>query len=505
MRKFGLVCSTVLLAACAGSSPAPPTAPGPVITPVSLASLTIAPSTVAGGVAAVGTVTLTAAAPANGATISLASNVATVRVSPTLVVPSGATSATFAVSTDTVSVDADATITATLDGVAKTATLRVTGVASTDTAPIVLSTQHDDVISGDSTMGTITSTSDAPAGGTRINLSASDPTVSVPPSVVIAAGARSVTFDIRTSTVLTAKDVRITATVDGALGATPVVVVIKLLPPRPRIDSVSPANALPGTSVNVTITGSMFLPGAALSVSGSGVTLSNIVIDSLTSIRATLIISSSATAGARQVSVTTASGSSSVAFTVGDSAPVPPPGRPAITSVSPADLRRHTTGGLTIYGTNFTSGSTVSISGSGVNFPVRSYSSSTMLIFSVEVLASAPLGARTLTVTSAGGTSPGHSILVMQNPRITTISPQTGRLGTIVDVVITGFDFVAPVTVTVGSCRGTTVSNVTHVSETQLNVRLSIAADAEVGMCVIYVGSGGWTAMAVFENVRPPD
>ena len=92
-----------------------------------LASLTLNPATVTGGVAnSTGTVTLSAAAPAGGAVVALTSsntNAATVPASVT--VAAGATTATFTVHTKTVTAGTIATITATYDGISRSVGLVV--------------------------------------------------------------------------------------------------------------------------------------------------------------------------------------------------------------------------------------------------------------------------------------------------------------------------------------------------------------------------------------------
>ena len=93
----------------------------------SLSTLTVAPSSVVGGNAATGTVTLTSAAPSGGFVVTLASsNTAIATVPASVTVPQGATSATFGTSTAAVSATTPVTITASANSVTRTATLNVT-------------------------------------------------------------------------------------------------------------------------------------------------------------------------------------------------------------------------------------------------------------------------------------------------------------------------------------------------------------------------------------------
>src|SRR5215218_827987 len=84
---------------------------------VSLSSLTISPTDVVGPDPATGTVTLSSAAPSGGFTVDLASdNTAAATVPPSVTVPSGATRATFTVSTKEVTNAQSAVIIGTVGG-----------------------------------------------------------------------------------------------------------------------------------------------------------------------------------------------------------------------------------------------------------------------------------------------------------------------------------------------------------------------------------------------------
>jgi trimeric autotransporter adhesin len=92
----------------------------------SLSVVSINPSSVAGGTGSTGRVTLTSAAPAGGAIVSLtSSNTAVATVPANVTVASGATSATFTVATVAVGVSTPVTISAVYNGVTRTTTLTV--------------------------------------------------------------------------------------------------------------------------------------------------------------------------------------------------------------------------------------------------------------------------------------------------------------------------------------------------------------------------------------------
>jgi hypothetical protein len=101
-----------------------------------LSALSLNPTSVIGGTASQGTVTLTAAAPAGGFGVTLSSNNAAVTVPPSVTVTAGATTATFTVSTTSVTASSVATITATAGTVARTAALTVTPPGQTATLSV---------------------------------------------------------------------------------------------------------------------------------------------------------------------------------------------------------------------------------------------------------------------------------------------------------------------------------------------------------------------------------
>ncbi|HEY2015928.1 MAG TPA: IPT/TIG domain-containing protein [Bryobacteraceae bacterium] len=90
-----------------------------------LANLTVAPSQVAGGGNASGTVTLTAAAPAGGTVVNLRSSSTYALVPQLVTVPQGQSSIAFTITTSHPPSPQTATITATAGGVTRTATLSV--------------------------------------------------------------------------------------------------------------------------------------------------------------------------------------------------------------------------------------------------------------------------------------------------------------------------------------------------------------------------------------------
>jgi hypothetical protein len=110
-------------------------AASPTPTTTSLSSVSVSPTSVVGGTAAQGTITLTGGAPSGGAVVTLSSaNTSVVSVPASITVVAGASSVTFGVNTSAVAANSSVSITATYGGVSRTTTLTVTP-ASTGSLP----------------------------------------------------------------------------------------------------------------------------------------------------------------------------------------------------------------------------------------------------------------------------------------------------------------------------------------------------------------------------------
>ncbi len=151
-----------------------------------------------------------------------------------------------------------------------------------------------------------------------------------------------------------------------------------------------------------------------MTVGGSGVTVTNVVVGSRTSLTANFVLDPAAATGARTVTVTTASGTSGPRiFTVN----LPPPGAPTLTSVTPNQGIQGTTVAVTLTGTNFVVGATtVAVSGGGVTVNNVVVGSSTSLTANFVLDPAAAAGARSVTVTTAAGTSGAQTFTINLPP-----------------------------------------------------------------------------------------
>ena len=91
---------------------------------------------------------------------------------------------------------------------------------------------------------------------------------------------------------------------------------------------------------------------------------------------------------------------------------VPLPDPPVISAVTPASGRAGTAVAVTLTGANFTTGSTVMLSGSGVGAGGVTFVSHTKITATFTIAPTAAIGTRSVTVTTVGGTSAPQSFTV---------------------------------------------------------------------------------------------
>jgi len=176
-----------------------------------LSSISVNPSTVTGGQATSGTVNLTGAAPAGGVPVNLSSTNPAAMVPSSVTVPASATSVSFPVTTVSVTSTTIGNISATYNGVTKSAALTVNPAAPAALSSLTLNPTS--VRGGSGSTGTITLTAVAPSGGFVVNLLSSNASkASVPATVTVPAGKTSLNFTVTTFSVTKKTVVKITAT-----------------------------------------------------------------------------------------------------------------------------------------------------------------------------------------------------------------------------------------------------------------------------------------------------
>ena len=179
---------------------------------VSLHSISSSPNAVVGGASSTGTVTISDVAPTGGTTIFLTSSSPDLQFSPTSVtIPAGSTSITFSITTSTVSSSEPVTMMATLG--THSITTGFTIAASIAVHSVMISPSS--VTGGTSTTGTVTLTGNAPASGTVITLTSSDPCAQLLATVTVPGGQSSTTFPITTTPVVSNTSLSIYATLNS--------------------------------------------------------------------------------------------------------------------------------------------------------------------------------------------------------------------------------------------------------------------------------------------------
>ena len=300
------------------------------------------------------------------------------------------------------------------------------------------------------TLTSVSPASGPTSGGTVITLTGTN-FASGASVLVNGAAATSVTF-------LSATQVRAT-TPAGAAGARTVQITLPsgqsaslssafTYVPAPTITSVSPTSGPTAGGTTITVTGTGFVSGATVRV--GGVSATGVTFLSATQVRA---VTPAGTAGARAVQVTNPDGqAASLATGFTYTAPV----TPTLTAIAPTS---GPTGGgtaVTLTGTNFAAGATVTIGGAAATSVV--VSSSTRI---TAVTPAGAAGARDVRVTLSGGQSAtltgGFTYTAAVTPTLTSIAPVSGPAAGGTAVTLTGTNFAAGATVTVGGAAATSV------------------------------------------------
>ena len=240
-------------------------APGAPV-PTQLSSVTLSSSNVAPGDTVQGTATLGGPAPAGGTTLQFLSTQTALAPTPaSIVIPEGATSAPFTVTTTGVglTVPASLKIYATDGNVSCAAPLTLTPVVKLATLDI------NPVEGGFSTYGTIALNIPAQAGGATVTLTNGDPTlITLPSSLTLPQGYTSTSFLVSTVPVTQTISVPITATFNGTTVSGSVT-----LSPAPvvAIAALSGQEVIGGQPTPITVTLNNFPRGAA----GATITLTS--------------------------------------------------------------------------------------------------------------------------------------------------------------------------------------------------------------------------------------
>ncbi|MCX6595322.1 MAG: S8 family serine peptidase [Acidobacteria bacterium] len=274
------------------------------VRPPLLSSVSLSPATVAGGVNTVSNrVNLDGPAPAAGAVVSLTSSDPAAVVPATVsILPGVVSSPVFTITTANVVSSTTVVITATYNGVTKTANLTITPVAlsSISISPTTVVGQVS------ATLNRVTLSAPAPAGGIVVPLSSDNAAAVVPASVTVLAGqTASPLFTITTTEVAAATPVNISASFGGVTRTG----VLTVRPAALSVLTVSPSSVSsgsPATTCRVTLDG----PAGA-----AGVVVTLISSDPVVTPPATVTVPAGATSSPL-FSITTANVATSVTATI---------------------------------------------------------------------------------------------------------------------------------------------------------------------------------------------
>jgi len=216
-------------------------------------SITLAPASITGGGTTTATLLISGIAPDGGLLVRVASSSLAMSVPTTVTVPAGQMSVVINVQTNSVSVDSNAILSATANGVKAKATLAILG-------PRVqtLALSSTTVVSAGQVTGTVTLNVAAPTGGKVVTLTSGNTAVAtVPAAVTVPAGQTSATFTVTAGTVATSTVVSISAATNGSTTSANLTVT----PPPAALTTVSlNPSAIYGA---VTSTGTITLTSAA--------------------------------------------------------------------------------------------------------------------------------------------------------------------------------------------------------------------------------------------------
>ena len=353
-------------------------------------------------------------------------------------------------------------------------------------APTLTSVSPNQGVQG-STVAVILTGTNFIAGATTVNVSGSGVTV----NIVTVGRSTSLAADFVLDPTAAPGARTVTVTTAGGTSNAQTFTINLPTPGAPTLSSVAPNQGLRGTTVAVTLTGTNFVVGATtVNVAGGGVTVTNVVVGSATSLTASFVLDPAAADGFRSVTVTTAGGTSGARiFTIN----LPPP---TLTSVSPNQGTSGSTVAVTLTGTNFVVGATtVVVAGGGVTVANVVVGSATSLTANFVVDAAATAGPRTVTVTTAGGTSgPQTFTVTLPAPTLTSVAPNQGLRASTVAVTLTGTNFVVGATTVAVAGGGVTVTNVVVGSATSLTANFVVDAAATAGPRTVTVTTAGGTS-----------
>jgi hypothetical protein len=156
-----------------------------------------------------------------------------------------------------------------------------------------------------------------------------------------------------------------------------------------------------------------------------------------------------------------------------------------VTSVTPSALGQGASNvKVTIKGSNFQSGATVSVSGSGVTVSSLTVASATKITAHFSVASSTTPGSYSVSVTNPGASAGTctNCLTIDLGPSVTSTVPSSGASGATLNVRVLGANFVNGATVTIN--KGVTVNSRTFVSAGEIDINITITSTKTGGRTV---------------------
>jgi hypothetical protein len=229
------------------------------------------------------------------------------------------------------------------------------------------------------------------------------------------------------------------------------------------------------SDIGVTISGTNFVAGAKVRV--AGISFSSVKVVNSTTITAKAKAASSAKVGTTTVTVADSVGLGScttcLTIVVG----------PTVKSITPSLLRPGASEPVTIKGTGFLSGASVT-GPTGVTVSKIKVVSSTKITATMKVSSRAKAG-KDLPVTvvngtaGGGGRGTGKALTIVANPTVKSMTPSLLRPGASASVTIKGTGFLRGATVT--GPAGVKFSKVKVVSSSRITATVKVASSAKAG------------------------
>ncbi|MFI2184098.1 IPT/TIG domain-containing protein [Streptomyces sioyaensis] len=252
--------------------------------------------------------------------------------------------------------------------------------------------------------------------------------------------------------------------------------------------------------VDTTTTTNQGKPGDTVQINGTGLSATTrvnfgsaaVTPASVTTTLVTFVVPSTAPcSGQVSVSVTSSAGATSNAL------PFFVIATPTTTGLSVTCVPAATGGAVTLFGTNFLSGTQVGVGGVGNVTVAPTLPSQVSFTAPADLTQVATVATHPVTITTGGGTSASGTTLIdyYLAPAITSVLPTSGTAGD--DIVVDGTGFVGVDTVTfTDSAAATATAVFTPVSGTQLVATVPAGLATGAGTITVHTCGGNSNAQA---------